>query len=287
VAEHPQIFAICADDFAINDAVSRGILELIDARRLTAVSAMASTPLWVETAAELAARRGRVAVGLHLDLTHRPFDGRQSPYDLRRLIVGSLTRQLDVNAISAEFERQFDLFEAALGKSPDHVDGHHHVHALPQVRVALFNVLARRYRGLPTDRRPLARDPADSVVRILRRRGAIAKALTVAGLSAGFHACAGASGFATNVGFSGFSRFAGARRYRREFDQFLLAPGPRQLVMCHPGLADDAASSVDPIALARSEEYACLMTADILTRPMLSIRRERDELRSAFADWAS
>ncbi len=281
--EHPKPFALCADDFAISEAVSRAILDLVDAGRLTAVSAMVSTPLWAETAAELAARRGRVAIGLHLDLTHRPSSGRRDP---RRLIVAALSGRLDVDALSAEFERQFDRFEAALGHTPDHVDGHHHVHALPRVRDALFDVLARRYAGSPAEVRPLARDPGDSVFRILRRGGARAKALAVASLCAGFGARAAASGIATNVGFAGFSRFAGLGRCDGEFDQFLRAAGPRHLVMCHPGLADRTASKTDPIAAARSDEYARLMAREALPRAMLTIRRDRDDRRSAFADWA-
>ena len=280
--DRPKAFALNADDFAINEAVSRAILDLVDADRLTAVSVMASTPLWAETAGELAARRDRVAIGLHLDLTYCPASGRRDP---RRLIVAALSGRLDVGALSAEFERQFDRFEAALGYAPDHVDGHHHVHALPQIRDALFGVLAKRFAGSPAELRPLARDPADSVFRILRRGGARAKALTVAGLCAGFGARAAASGIATNVGFAGFSRFAGAGRYGGEFRQFLRAPGPRHLVMCHPGAAEGAASRADPIAAARSDEYARLMASEAAPPAMLRIRRERDERRSAFAAW--
>ena len=281
----PRTFALCADDFALSETISRAILDLVDADRLTAVSAMASTPRWAESAGELAARRGRVAVGLHLDLTHRPYDSRRPPHDLRRLVVGSLTGRLDVEPLSTEFERQFDRFEAALGHAPDHIDGHCHVHVLPQVRAALFKVLARRFADAPAELRPLARDPADSAFRILRRGGARAKALAVAGLAARFGARAAASGFATNVGFAGFSSFVGARRYEREFDQFLLAPGPRHLVMCHPGLAEGAASPADPIAAARAEEYAFLTASQAPPPAMLRISRRADDPRCAFADW--
>jgi predicted glycoside hydrolase/deacetylase ChbG (UPF0249 family) len=281
--ERPKAFILCADDFAINEAVSRAALDLVDAGRLTAVSVMVSTPLWAETAGELAARRDRVAIGLHLDLTHFPSGALPSPYDPRRLIVAALTGRLDVGALSAEFERQFDCFQAALGYAPDHVDGHHHVHALPQIRDALFRVLAKRFAGSPAELRPLARDPADSVFRILRRRGARAKALAVAGLCAGFGARSAASGIATNLGFAGFSRFAGAGRYEDELDQFLRAPGPRHLVMCHPGFA--TASRTDPISAARSAEYARLMASEALPSAMLAIRRGREDRRSAFAEW--
>jgi predicted glycoside hydrolase/deacetylase ChbG (UPF0249 family) len=283
--QSPGTFALCADDFALSETISRAILDLVDAGRLTAVSAMASTPGWSESAGELAARRGRVAVGLHLDLTHRPYDGRRPSHDLRRLVIGSLTGRLDVEALSAEFERQFDRFEAAFGYPPDHVDGHCHVHALPQARAALFSVLSRRFAGAPTESRPLVRDPADSPFRILLRGGARAKALAVAGLAARFAARAAASGFATNVGFAGFSNFVCARRYEREFDQFLLAPGSRHLVMCHPGLAEAAASRADPIAAARADEHAFLGASEAPPPAMLRISRRADDPSCAFVDW--
>jgi predicted glycoside hydrolase/deacetylase ChbG (UPF0249 family) len=279
------MFVLCADDFAINEAVSRAILDLVDAGRLTAVSVIVSTPLWAEIAGELATRRDQVAIGLHLDLTRFPSDGPPSSRYLRRLVLAALSGRLDAGALSAEFERQFDCFEAALGHAPDHVDGHHHIHALPQIRDALFSVLAKRFAGSPAELRPLARDPTDSIFRILRRGGARAKALAVASLCAGFGARAAALGIATNVGFAGFSRFAGVRRRDWGFDQVLRAPGPRHLVMCHPGLAESAASRADPIAASRSGEYRRLMASEAPPRAMLTIRRGRDGQAFGAGDW--
>lgn len=277
---------LCADDYAITDGVSKAILSLVDARRLTAVSAMASMPAWPGLAPELSKRRSHVGIGLHLDLTLRPFAGKERPFEVRELFVGSLRGQLDVVAIAAEFERQFDLFEAALGVSPDHVDGHHHIHALPQVRGALLSVLNRRYARFPGELRPLVRDPADSIARVMRRRSARGKALAVALLCAGLGARANAAGFATNVGFSGFSRFRGRKPFDREFGEFLKAPGPRHLVMCHPGFADAALARLDPVTASRDDEYAALMANDEIMRRMLCIRRAESSAGCAFAAWS-
>ena len=277
---------LCADDYAITDGVSNAILSLVDARRLTAVSAMASMPAWPELAPELAKRRSHVAVGLHLDLTLRPFAAKERPFEVRELFLGSLRGRLDVLAVAAEFERQFDLFEAALGVSPDHVDGHHHIHALPQIRGALLRVLNRRYGGLPSEQRPLVRDPADSIARVMRRRFARGKALAVALLCAGFGARATAAGFATNFGFSGFSRFRGRKQFEREFGEFLKAPGPRHLVMCHPGFADAALARLDPVTASREDEYAVLMENDEIARKTLCVRRAENAAGCAFAAWS-
>ena len=139
------------------------------------ISAISSASAWREFAAEILPRRSRVAIGLHLDLTYRPYGGMERPLSLSQLVAGSLLRSLDGLGIEAEFERQFDLFEDAMGFAPDHVDGHHHAHALPLVRDALLRVLRRRYRALPPIRRPFVRVPSDRIQRIVRRKGAQAR----------------------------------------------------------------------------------------------------------------
>lgn len=278
-------FVLCADDFSISEGASRAILNLVDAGRLTAVSAMTSAPAWPEHAPELKARRGQVAIGLHLDLTFRPFDGRTPPFDLRRLIVSSIARRIDVDAVANEFERQFSAFESALGARPDHVDGHHHAHALPQVRVALLKVLARRYGALPLASRPLVRNPADSLCRLWRRGAARPKALILLGLCAGFGERVNAAGFPVNVGFAGFSSLDDRTPFDREFAAFLKAPGPQHLVMCHPGLAVTAESGRDPIATRRNAEYASLMRNPQLLTAMLRVQRADGDEESAFTTW--
>ena len=245
---------------------------------------MASAPGWPEMAGELRARRDRVAIGLHLDLTWRPFDGKRPPYEHRALVLGSLGRRLDVAAIAAEFERQFDQFEAALGAAPDHVDGHHHAHALPQARDALLAVLQRRYGAVGAELRPVVRAPGDAIDAILRRRCARDKALIVAALSAGFAARVAAAGFTTNLGFSGFSPLDGRRPFAEEFPEFLKALGPRHLVMCHPGLNDEPGGRVGHAA-RREEEYDTLMRRDDLLAAMTRIDRPTDLLCNAFAAW--
>ena len=278
---------LCADDYAISEGVSRAMLALIDAGRLTAVSAMAAAPGWPEQAADLKARRGAAAIGLHFDLTLRPFAGKAPRFGLRDLVARALLRRLDVAALAAEFERQLDRFETALGAAPDHVDGHHHVHALPQVRDAVLGALSRRYGARPGALRPLVRAPEDAPLRIARRRAGRGKALTVAALCAGFGRRASAAGFATNLGFAGFSRFGGRAAFERELDAFVTAPGPRHLVMCHPGFSSAELTQLDPLSDARDGEYAALMERDDVARPMMRVARERDAPAGAFAAWST
>lgn len=280
----PRPIALCADDYAIDEGVSRAILQLIDAGRLSATSAMSAKPGWRDFAREIVARRGRVAIGLHLDLTSTPFAPATAPVSRNAVMAAALLRGLDVKALASAFERQFDAFEDAIGFVPDHVDGHHHVHVFPQVRDALIAVLNRRYRALPGRERPLIRNPSDAIARILARRATATKALIVAALAFGFAARLDRAGFPRNDGFSGFSPFRRQTPFGEELDGFLLSPGPRQLVMCHPGLAAGSAR-LDPLSARRQDEYDALSARADSETWLLRIDRPPDNRPSAFADW--
>ena len=60
---------LCADDFGLTDGVSRGIVELAAMRRLSATGAMTNMPGWRRAAPDLKLLRGRIDIGLHLNLT--------------------------------------------------------------------------------------------------------------------------------------------------------------------------------------------------------------------------
>jgi chitin disaccharide deacetylase len=275
---------LCADDYAISEGVSRAIINLVDAGRLTAVSAMTSTPGWREFAAEIVRRRGSIAIGLHLDLTFRPYGGRATANRIGALIQASLFDKLDVPAMKAEFERQFDAFEAEIGFVPDHVDGHHHVHVLPQVRDALLAVLHRRYDSRLPGHRPLVRDPTDSISRILDRGGSAKKALALRMLGAGFRKKLVTGGGCANDGFAGFSSFRRKMSFDKELDQFLTARGPRHLIMCHPGLPD-ASSASDALCESRREEYMTLAARGDTDKWLLRVNLRGRETSTAYAAW--
>ena len=251
---------LIADDFAMTRGISDGILGLAEAGRLSGTSAMVNMPHWPAMAARAVALRDRFALGMHLNLTFgRPLGPmpRLAPSgDLPppETVVGrAVSRAIDTAEVAAEIERQLDRFEAVAGVAPDFIDGHHHVHVLPGIRRVLTDVLRRRF---PSGG-PLIRDPADRVLAILSRRVVAGKALTAAMLAFGFRRLIEQAGFATNRGFSGYSTF-GAVPYATEFEAFLIAPGARPMIMCHPGLTDDELGDADEIAARRPEELACL-----------------------------
>lgn len=251
---------LTADDYAMTSGVSRAIRELADLGALSATSVMTTGAHWPAHAAQIAARRDRLAVGLHFNLTlGAPLGtmpdlapGGRLP-TLGDLVARALKGAIETSEIAAELGRQLDAFEAAIGHPPDHVDGHQHVHALPGIGPAVAEMLAFRYRERP----PLVRNPADRVGRILARRTALAKALGVAWLGRRFAATLAAAGLPSNDSFAGITDFA-VQRTRADLDRALLARGHLHLVMCHPGYPDEELARIDPVTGRRLAELELL-----------------------------
>jgi chitin disaccharide deacetylase len=252
---------LCADDFGLTDGVSRGILDLAGRGRISATSAITTRPHWPAHAPALRALGGRVAAGLHLNLTTAaplgPMPlvapaGMLPP--LQDLLQRAFLGLLRPAEIRAEIDRQLDAFEDAFGAPPAFVDGHQHVHVLPVIRPALLDAL--KGRGLAG--RTWLRDPSDGVVAIVQREVSANKALVVKTLAIGFRRAARAAGFDVNEGFSGFSPFDAATPPERVFERAFLDLGPRPVVMAHPGHADDELARLDPAVESRPAELAYL-----------------------------
>ena len=253
---------LCADDYALTEGVSRAIGELAAARRLSATSGMVTTRHWPTASARLSAHRGHLALGLHLNLTlgaplgpmpklapRGQFPGRNAL--MGRALLGTLQRA----EIRGEIARQLDAFEIAIGHPPDHIDGHEHTHVLPGIRSPLLDVIAGRYGAI----KPLVRDPSDRWQAINARRLSRGKALVVASLAGGLAKQAGRLAIPTNIGFSGFSAFDESIPYADELAVALIEPGPRHILMCHPGHPDAELATLDPIVQRRRMEYEALM----------------------------
>lgn len=270
---------LCADDYAITEGVSRAIGELAAARRLSATSAMVTSPHWAAMAPRLLAHRAHLSVGLHLDLTLGPPLGpmpRLAPQGrfpgLRSLMPRAFAGLLHAGEIRAEIGRQLDRFEQVLGYPPDHIDGHQHVHVLPGIRRALIEAVAARFAGRP----PLMRDPTDSLQAIAARRIAAPKAALVTGLALGFGAAARRHGLPLNDTFAGFSDFDVGRPYADELKCALSLAGERHIVMCHPGHPDAELAQRDPVVARRRMEYDTLMREPSLPETIWRPARSRD-----------
>ena len=235
--------ALCADDYAQHRGIDDAVCALLEQRRLSAVSCMSTAPRWSELSAprlrEQAAGDAGADIGLHLNLTET--FGAQ-PISLGGLIVKSYTRWLDRDALRSGLAHQFDAFEAAMGRAPDFVDGHQHVHQLPQVSEAVMELLERRYGA----RKPWVRNtvPAPGVMgakpAMLRMLGGVALARRLK-----------AAGIATNAGFGGVYGFDSGD-YAGLFDEWLASAANGTLLMCHPAASTCAH---DPIGRQRLVEY--------------------------------
>jgi len=241
----------CADDFAIDRGAIDGILELIARGRLTATSCLVDAPAWPAAARQLPAAGAAVDIGLHLNLTQAFRRGAPAVWPLGELIVRSATGLLPRAAVRAAIRRQLDAFEDAVGRRPDYIDGHQHVHQFAGVRHSLIDELQQRYAGAPPWLRS-TRPPAPVA-------NGKARGICLLG-DKGLRTGARAAGIPVSdylVGVYDFAaRTAPAQAAYRQRLQSWLQHGPQGSVfMCHPA---QEAPATDPIALARIMEYRTL-----------------------------
>ncbi len=275
-------FTLIADDYAMTAGVSRGILRLLEHGRISGSGAMTNRPHWKGFSHALRGFDGHADLGVHLNLTLgapltampklAPAAAFPGISDIAR---AALSLRLPQDEIRAEIDAQLDAFEQAIGRPPDFVDGHQHVHSLPGVRKALLTVMSRRYaRGA----KPWLRDPADAMPRVVKRGRLVQKALAIGGLAAGFASAARRAGFLTNDGFAGFSAFDAKADFAADFASYLVAPGGRHLVMCHPGEIDEELSRIDPVVETRPIELSFLLSdraTEIIAAAGLTLARLR------------
>lgn len=249
---------LCADDYGISPAVNRGIRALIAQRRLNATSVMVVGPATdrdeIAALREVADASG-CAVGLHLTLTapfspltmhFRPLDGGAFLSHGRMLLEGLLHR-LDREMIEAEARAQFARFGDLLGRAPDYVDGHQHVHLFPVVSEAVVDVVRTAAPGA------WARQCGRAVPQIVPL-----KALLLDLLSRRFRRLCDAAGVACNPAFAGAYDFAADKDFAALVPGFLAGLPDQGLMMCHPGFVDDILVELDSLTTQRERELAYL-----------------------------
>jgi predicted glycoside hydrolase/deacetylase ChbG (UPF0249 family) len=253
--------AICCDDFGLHGGVNAAVQQLAEMGRVQATGCLVGGPGWAGSAPLL--RRladSGVEIGLHLDFTEFPLLA-GSRRRLPGLILASLMHRLDRQALGDEIRAQLDAFERHLGRPPAFVDGHQHVHQLPQIRLQLLDELDRRY---PAPRPWLRSTRAGP--------GAPPKARLIEALGAGgLAALARRRGYRQNRHLLGVYDFrGGAARYRELLGGWLAGAANADLLMCHPSLEwhnGDASSD------ARRAEF------DVLSAAPLATLLERHALR--------
>lgn len=243
---------ICADDFGISAGVNQGILDLAANGRLSAASCLAEAPCFGASVAALSALP--VDVGLHINFTE-PFAAGRAFWTLPRLIALSQLRQIDSRVIVAAIERQCAAFEAGLGRAPDFVDGHQHVHQLPLIRNALLAVLERRYAGKNIWIRSTRLAGGLRTSMPYRRKAAIIASLGDRAL----RRLAGERGWRMNQRLLGVYDFSATReRYAELLQNWLAGAQADDLLMCHPA---KTATVGDILGEQRVREFAVFSDA--------------------------
>lgn len=266
--EHSRRIVVCADDFGLGAAVDAAVFDLAQRGRISATSALVDAPHWPRAAAEAARTLvGRIDVGLHLNLTEAFRPGGWLPW--RTLVVRAALRQLDGNWARTQLDRQLDRFADTLGRAPDFVDGHRHVHQLPVVREALLAALAAR------GWRPWLRCTRAAPAAVPHAERFKARVIEALGGRA-FERAARRAGHATNRRLLGVYGFTPAPAvYAARLAAWLAAAADADLLMCHPAAAGAAAAD-DPIAAARVVEHTQLAGpafSDLLAANAMHIER--------------
>jgi chitin disaccharide deacetylase len=253
---------LCADDYGISPGVNLAIRDLVVRGRVNATSVLVTAPSCERSeACALAALNSashRVAIGLHLALTapFRPASGGFTPLKtgaflpLRAVVLYALWHGFDQGALAAEVASQLRRFAELFGRHPDFIDGHQHVHLLPQIRDA---VLVEVKKAAPNAwLRQCGR------LGSLRARLADGKGLILDLASRGFRGRAAALGLRTNPAFAGAYAFTDAADFAALFPRFLDSLPAGAVVMCHPGFVDAELQGLDPLTVLREREYSFL-----------------------------
>lgn len=258
---------LCADDYGQAEAVSRGILDLLSAGRLTAASCLVNQPLWPEHAGWLLPLKDKADIGLHLNFTFgNPLSGSYREHigetfmSLPNLIWHTMTgsKLLYREALKAEVEAQIDAFTQAMGRLPRFIDGHQHVHHLPGIRDVLTDVYRERLKDDVVYMRAVTQE-----IELYNFFNKNIKNLLIH-FTGGYDFAEHLDlyGIPHNTSFEGIYPFNRARRYRKYFQKFLRNSTDHGMIMCHPGLPSD--DKQDPIYISRGLEFNYLKSPEFI-----------------------
>jgi predicted glycoside hydrolase/deacetylase ChbG (UPF0249 family) len=253
---------LCADDFGQSEQISLGICTLIASGRLTATSVMSEGPYWPAGAKKLATLQHAADIGLHLNLTHAfnadntQADNKQAfsiKHPLLYWLLFSQLRLLSRSRLTQIFCHQIDAFSKHLGRLPDFIDGHQHVHAFPVIRDALTDAIALRWSA--SDKKPWLRAPDQ----LIDGGNAPHKAKILQFLCRGFTAHATRHGLRVSHRFGGLYSLQPQADFPAQMQYWLRTAPHGALIMCHPGAP--AVDLDDPINCVRNIEFDYLASS--------------------------
>jgi predicted glycoside hydrolase/deacetylase ChbG (UPF0249 family) len=263
---NPRRIWLCADDYGISPGVSAAIRELVLQERINATSVMVvSRNFNADEAAALDtlnSGKKRTAIGLHVTLTapYEPITGDFTPlrrgrfFPLNKMLQVAIARRLQPERLAIEIATQLRTFVEFFGRPPDFLDGHQHVHLLPQVRDAFLKVTAETAPGA------WVRQCGRTRPGRLNDR----KALLLDILSLALRRKAKRLGIAFNPAFAGTYSFRPNADIVRLFPRFLTGLPDGGLIMCHPGFVDAELQALDLLTTLREREFAFFSSDDFL-----------------------
>lgn len=269
-----RAICLCVDDVGLHPHVTDAAITLLQAGRVQAASCMVGSPAWPEAAERLLQlTSGPFDAGLHLDFTAFPLTIPADEWP--RVWINAVLGRMPLADCRTEITAQLDAFERHMGRSPDFIDGHQHVHQFPQIRHALIDVLLRRFPY----RKPWLRST--------RSTGLGLKPLAISHLGGrALLAEADLLALRHNRALIGVYDFKGGPgRYERLLRAWLRGARHGDLLMCHPSRGPVPG---DGIAQARMDEFdvlagepfgGLLRSRHLRLLPMSRILDEREALR--------
>ncbi|WP_194269357.1 ChbG/HpnK family deacetylase [Tritonibacter litoralis] len=256
-------FTLCADDFGLHQDADNGIIDLVQAGRLNAVSCMSVGPTLGQNAGRLlqAAADGRAQIGLHLTFTeyapvglmpHLAPDGVLPA--IGALIQQAHLRKLRQNEITEQVSRQLRVFTETFGRLPDFIDGHQHAHILPGIRDAVIAAVLNMPRGV------WVRSCDLPLSRLLSLGIARRRAVIISTLARRLKRKLLRHHVPTNGVFFGVNDFDPHQDFgdmMRIWMDAARTSGKPALIMCHPG-HPKTTDIWDPIAVRRPDELSYL-----------------------------
>ncbi|HAT1981218.1 ChbG/HpnK family deacetylase [Legionella pneumophila] len=237
---------LCADDFGLNHGITQGILKVARLQRLSAVSCIVNASSFDVHAKYLLALENEVRTGLHFNLTEGYFLSHPDKhcFSLKELLIRSHLGILNSRLISDELNTQLDHFIKVMGKLPDFIDGHQHIHQFPGIRRIIIDMYEQRLKGKSI----FIRSTYPSV----NMSGHQAKS-KILGITGGktLSSQLKKTNIPHNPYFAGIYDFSVRTNYRSLFRQWLNNVPTNTLIMCHPG---DGDWNSDVIAAARAME---------------------------------
>lgn len=233
---------ICADDYGLSPDIDEAMVDLLHVGSLSAISCLVVLPgVCSNLFKPLLKFQERADLGLHFALIVPPdagwkgnFQALSGSSSYAAVVRSALMGRVNLNEVRRALEMQYDTFVQQLGRDPDFIDSHLHVHQLPGVR----DVLLEFVQNIPEKRRPYLRNTAMGWSQIVHQGHSYGKCAAIGWFGRQFQRQLKERGLATNQAFSGVYNFSEWNQYAARFPGFVGQLSTNGLLMTHPGLEE-------------------------------------------------